>query len=66
MLASASGELKTRSLAVQPLQAVRHLEHAALAGRPSASASLAAGVGDVLAEDDDARVARHLVLQRAR
>ena len=47
--------------AVEPLQAVRHLEHAALAG-DQRQRLLAARVRDVLAEDDDARIARHLVL----
>ena len=42
-------------VAEQPLQAVRHLEDAALAGHDRQRV-LAAGVGDVLAEDDDARV----------
>ena len=51
-------------VAVQPLQPVRDLEDAALA-RDDRERLLAAGVGDVLAEDDDARIARHLVLQRA-
>ena len=51
-------------VAVEPLQAVRQLEHAALA-RTSGSASSLADVRHVLAEDDDARVARHLVLQGA-
>ena len=64
MFASASGELKTRVAAERALQAVRDLEHAALAGH-AFERRLAAAVGDVLAEDDDARVARHLVLQRA-
>ena len=64
MLASASGELKTRSRAEGALQAVRHLEDAALALHLGERRGVA-GVGHVLAEDDDARVARHLVLQRA-
>ena len=46
-----------------PLQAVGDLEHAALAG-DGGERLLAAGVGHVLAEDDDARIARHLVAQR--
>ena len=64
MLASASGELKTRVAAEGALQAVRDLEDAALALHVL-ERCLAAAVGDVLAEHDDARVARHLVLQRA-
>ena len=64
MLASASGELNTRVAAERPLQAVRDLEDAALAGHGRQRARSAA-VGHVLAEDDDARVARHLVLERA-
>ena len=51
-------------VAEQPLQAVRQLEDAALA-RHDRQRVLLARVRDVLAEDDDARVARHLVLQRA-
>ena len=50
--------------AVDALQPVRDLEHAALAGHVRQRA-FAAAVGDVLAEDDDARVDRHFVLQRA-
>ena len=50
--------------AERPLQAVRDLEDAALALH-SLERLGAAAVGDVLAEDDDARVARHLVFQRA-
>ena len=46
------------------LQPVGHLEHAALAGH-AFERRLAAAVGNVFAEDDDARVALHLVLQRA-
>ena len=64
MLASASGELKTRSLPNRPLQAVGDLEDAALAGHRRQRVRSAA-VGHVLAEDDDPRVARHLVLERA-
>ena len=62
MLASASGELKTRCDAEPPLQAVGDLEDAALA-LDLVEARLAGAVGHVLAEDDDARVARHLVAQ---
>ena len=50
--------------AVRLLEAVRHLEHAALA-RHRRELGLVAGVGDVLAEHDDVRRARHLVVQRA-
>ena len=50
-------------VAVEPLQPVRQLEDAALAGHDRQRVLLA-GIRDVLAEDDDARVARHLVLQR--
>ena len=50
-------------LAVRALQAVRHLEDAALAGH-DLQGLLPAGVRDVLAEDDDARIVRHLVFQR--
>ena len=50
--------------AVGLLQAVRHLEHAALAGHVRQRRRLAR-VRDVLAEHDDARVPRHFVLQRA-
>jgi hypothetical protein len=42
---------------------MRHLEHAALAGHVLQRGFLA-GVGHVLAEHDDARVVRHLVLHR--
>jgi hypothetical protein len=45
------------------LQPVGHFEHAALA-RDFAQMIFAAAVGDILAEDDDARVVRHLVAQR--
>ena len=65
MLASASGELKTRSRAELALQVGGDLEDAALA-LDLVEALLARAVGDVLAEDDDARVARHLVVQAAR
>ena len=51
-------------VAVQTLQAVRQLEDAALA-RHDRQRFLAAGFRDVLAEHDDARIARHLVLERA-
>ena len=50
--------------AVGALQPMRHLEDAALA-RDALERGLAARVGHVLAEDDDARVARHFVFQRA-
>ena len=53
MFASASGELKTRSLPYICLQPVRDLEDAALAG-DLAQRRFAAGVGHVLAEHDDA------------
>ena len=46
------------------LQPVRDLEDAALA-RDRCERVGAAAIGDVLAEDDDARIARHLVLERA-
>ena len=46
-----------------PLQTVRHLEDAALA-LDRRQRRFVAGIGDVLAEDDDARIARHLVAQR--
>jgi len=46
-----------------PLQAVRELEHSALA-LDLGQRLLAGGVGDVLTEHDDARVAAHLVVQR--
>ena len=52
MFASASGELKTRSRAVEPLESRRHLEDAALA-LALGEHGVARGVGDVLAEDDD-------------
>ena len=64
MFASASGELNTRSGAELTLQSVRDLEDAALARDVRQRRDLAR-VGDVFAEDDDARIARHLVLQRA-
>ena len=51
-------------VAERALQAVGDLEHAALA-RHAGQRLGPAAVGDVLAEDDDARVAGHLVLQRA-
>ena len=63
MLASASGELKTRSLPKARCRPCVDLEHAAFAG-DQRQRRLVAGIGDVLAEDDDARVVRHLVLQR--
>ena len=62
MFASASGELKTRVRAELALQVVGDLEDAALA-LDRGQALLAAAVGHVLAEDDDRRVARHLVVQ---
>ena len=62
MLASASGELKTRSAPKRPLQPVGDLEHAALA-LDLVERLLAGAVGDVLAEHHDALVARHLVAQ---
>ena len=49
--------------AVEPLQPVRDLEDATLAGTER-ERLFAAGVRHVLAEDDDPRVAGHLVLQR--
>jgi hypothetical protein len=48
---------------VQLLEPVRHFEDASLAGHLRERA-LAARIRHVLAEDDDARVARHLVAQR--
>ena len=51
-------------VAVQALQPVRDLEDAAFAGDDVQNLR-AAGVGDVFAEHDDARIARHLVLERA-
>ena len=47
-------------VAERALQAVRHLEDAALA-RHLSRFSRALAVGDVLAEDHDARIPRHLV-----
>ena len=64
MLASASGELNTRALPKArcspcvTLKTPPFPEHVLERG-------LAAAVGDVLAEDHDARIARHLVLERA-
>ena len=49
--------------AVQLLQAVRHLEDAAFA-RYRRQRALARRIRHILTEDDDARVARHLVAQR--
>ena len=51
-------------VAEHPLQSVRQLEHAALA-RHQRQRLLPAGVGHVLAEHDDVRIARHFVLQGA-
>ena len=51
--------------AERALQAVRDLEDATLARHASTAHPARAAVGDVLAEHDDARVARHLVFQRA-
>ena len=50
--------------AERALQAVGDLEDAPLAG-DRLERRLAAGVGDVFAEDHDPRIARHLVFQRA-
>ena len=63
MLASARGELKTRSRAELALQVVGDLEDAALALDLGRGSSSRRAVGHVLAEDHDARVARHLVVQ---
>ena len=60
MLASASGELNTRSDAELPLQAPGDLEDAALALH-LVQVLLAGHVRHVLAEHDDARVPPHLV-----
>jgi hypothetical protein len=60
MLASASGELKTRSEPKLALEAVRDLEDAALA-LALFRALFALAVGHVLAEDHDAGIAGHLV-----
>jgi len=62
MAASASGVLKQRSEPNSALQPRRSFEHAALA-LDFGQASLAAAIGDVLAKDDDARVAAHLFRQ---
>ncbi len=64
MLASASGELKTRARAELALEVGRDLEDAALA-LDLVEVLLARHVGHVLAEDDDARVALHLLVQAA-
>ena len=64
MLASASGELKTRSLPKARCRPCVTLKTPPLP-ETDASASGSAAVGDVFAEHDDARVARHLVFQRA-
>ena len=63
MLASASGELNTRSDPNAFWQSVRDLEDAALA-LDLLQVLLVRRVRDVLAEHDDARVRRHLVLHR--
>src|SRR6185436_17489352 len=47
-----------------PLEAVRDLEDATLS-RDLVERGFAAAVSDIFPEDDDARIARHLVLQRA-
>ncbi len=62
MFASASGELKTRSAPIEPLESRRHLEHAALA-LALGEHGFARGIGDVLAEGHDPRIALHLVAQ---
>ena len=62
MLASASGELKTRSEPNSVLQARRQLENSAFALH-FVRALFAAGVGHIFAIDDDARIAAHLVVQ---
>ena len=49
--------------AESPLEPMRRLEHATFAGNQR-QRRLVTGIGDVLSEDDDARVMRHLVLQR--
>ena len=62
MLASASGELKTRS---EPNSVCRPAVSLKTPPLPltSVSACLAAGVGHVFAVDHDARIAAHLVVQ---
>ena len=64
MLASASGELKTRVPPNARCSPCVTLKTPPLPWTDSSAASRLA-VGDVLAEHDDARVARHLVLHRA-
>ena len=63
MLASASGELKTRVPPNARCRPCVTLKTPPLPGH-RLERRLAARVGDVLAEHDDARVARHLVLHR--
>ena len=62
MQASARGELIAARAAKLPLQPVRDFEDAALA-LDLAQIAFVAAVGHVLAKNQDARVARHLVLQ---
>ena len=62
MLASASGELKTRSEPNSVCRPGGQLEDAALALH-LCERLFAAGVGHVLAIDHDARIAAHLVVQ---
>ena len=62
MQASASVELIAARAAKMPLQAMRDLEDAALAFHLGQIAFMAE-VGNVLAKNQDARVARHLILQ---
>ena len=62
MLASASGELKTRALPKSPLQIGGDFEDAALAFHLF-EILLARAIGDVFAKDHDALVARHLVVK---
>ena len=62
MFASASGELNTRLFAERALESVRGFEHAALARHPFDDVAVAC-IGDVLAEHDHQRIARHLIVQ---
>ncbi len=58
------GGVEHSVVAVKPLQAVRQLEHPALAFDDRQRRGLT-GIRDVLPEDDDARLARHFVLEGA-
>ena len=64
MPASAIGALKTRSSPYSRCKPVSDFEDAPFA-RNLLQRFLAARVGDILAEDHDARVAGHFVLERA-